>query len=139
MSPHRTLPTLPLEILCQILEATDSLDDVLTLAKTGPAFLQAYQWRPRAIIEKVLFGAGHEYVDAQELADLQILYPRRAPPRHEKIPSIRQRDRGLSTLKLLAGNAQAVSLACRYFTASLKMEKQDPRFGAPIRRDNPNL
>ena len=103
------ITTLPSEILAQILEASDSLDEVLTLIKTAPIFHQVYQLQHRTILSKVLANLDQDYFEAQGLSDAQMSS---ACPSEQKIAFLRKHDASISTLRTLAKNSDLVAHAC---------------------------
>ena len=119
---HGNPSTLPLEVICNVLESGDDLNDLLRLVKTSPIFLQAWRWAPRSITSQVLETSQHDYNDAKELASLQILFPR--PDRGKNISrrvvtEIHLVEADVSFLTLMVGNVNAIDFARKYFVEGL--------------------
>ena len=106
---------LPVEIKCQIMEASDCLSNVLALAQTATIFQRAWQSHTRSICRKVLPRSLDCYADCQTLVDVQFSVTAKTEP---------QSDGGFETLSILRlkriiANAHAAANTCDLFRRGL--------------------
>ncbi|MCJ1453770.1 hypothetical protein MMC28_004119 [Mycoblastus sanguinarius] len=110
------LQSLPIEILCLVFEAADSLHTAIALAQTASKFQEIWTSSNRSICLKVLPRSLECYEDAQELAIAQS----KVVLHREQITTPNDSEwRQMQHIKRLLGNARNIKIACDKFAKGL--------------------
>ena len=117
--PRSSLSDLPVEVICLIIKSCQDFRQVGDLLSVAPTFLRARSTQPQLITRTMLARLDQDYSLAQELAELQLLYPfsgRSSEPPHIPISTPHSIENRVGLFGLIGRNAAAVLEECNYYS-----------------------